>query len=171
MFPLRLMADSSSPLSWPRGRGIRAWHVIARAGCHGVSLPRAATAGQPGVDNIPGVAVADNRDGAALVGAQEGNLVLAEQGDRFGVWVAVVVSRGQAGDGRFGLNQVEPALVGAVAAAVMGELEDCTVANQAGIVRQPPLPFVGLAVAGHEDRELAVFQADADRIVILLLVI
>src|SRR5271157_2648768 len=129
MFPLRLMADSSSPLSWPRGRGIRAWLVVARAGCHGVSLPRAATAGQTGIDKIPGAAVADDGDGAALVGAQERDFVLSEQRDRLGVRVAVVVSRAQAGDGRFGLNQVEPALVGTVAAAVMGELEDCTVAN------------------------------------------
>ncbi len=66
--------------------------------------------------------------------------------------MAVVVARAQAGDGRLGLDQVEPVLVGAVAAAVVGELEDGTVANQAGIVRPPPLSFVFLTVAGQEDR-------------------
>ena len=41
-------------------------------------------------------------------------------------------------------------LIGTVAAAMMGQLEDRAVANQVGVVGHPPLSLVGLAVAGQE---------------------
>ena len=68
----------------------------------------------------------------------------------------------------FGPDQAQPPGVGAVAAAVVGQLQDRAVPDQVRDVRLPERPLPGLAVAGQQDRERPVLDPDADRVVVLV---
>ena len=85
--------------------------------------------------------------------------------------MAIVVVLAQAGDRQLGPDDSQPARVGAVAAAVMGQLEDRALAHQVGVVFQPPLALGVFAVSGQQHREVAILQPQADRVVVLFLAV
>ncbi len=161
MRPMRLLAGSGpSACRWDAGGD----PVDIRLG--GMSAVR-----QRGLDDLPGSAIAGDRDRAKLVGAQERQARAPKQADRFGVGVPVVVILAQAGHGQLGSDRLKPTCVGAISAAVMGKLENGAVAHQVGIMFQPPLPLGLFAVPRQKHREAAVFHPQPDRIVVFLLAI
>src|SRR4051794_39962139 len=73
---------SAWPGSLPAGARSRcaSWAFLRVARCgHVFGVIRALTAGDLGVNQVPGLAVAHDRDRAALVGAKEGDLVPAQE--------------------------------------------------------------------------------------------
>src|SRR5271157_6187865 len=83
----------------------------------------------------------------------------------------VLVPFPDADDGESWLDQAQPAGVSPVLAPVMRQLQDRAILNQ---VRDVPLPersLPGLTVAGQERGERPVLNPDADRVVVLILVV
>src|SRR5262245_34333035 len=114
------------------GRGAPGVVAISRRGGDGLAIARAGAASEGVVDQVPLAAVALEGDRPALIGPQQGDLGLAEQGDGLGMGVAVAVAPAEAGDGQLRVDGLQPAGVGAVAAAVVGQLEDGALAEQLG---------------------------------------
>ncbi len=153
------------------GRTTR-WLVFAarRGDAVDVGLGWMSAARQGRLDHLPVAAVAGDRDRAELVGAQErhpvrrSRLIVSEWGWPYSLFLPMLAT---ASSGR---TAWQPARVGPVAAAVVGQLEYRAVAHQVGVVFQPPLPLRAFAVSGQENRERTILQPQADRVVVFVLV-
>ena len=124
---------------------------------------------QSGPNDAPVPAVALERDRAELVGAEQGDPAAPQKAEGLGMRVAEFVVPAHAGHGQLGPDRRQPAGIGPVAAAVVGQLEDRAVPHEVRAVLEPPMPLGAFAVPRQEDRERSILQPDADRVIILLL--
>ncbi len=85
--------------------------------------------------------------------------------------MTVLVLLTNADDGESGIDQAQPPGVSPVLAPVMRQLQDGAILNQVRDVPLPVRPLPGLTVAGQEHGERPVLDPDADRVVVLVLVV